>query len=318
MIRPILFLTLIAGTAGLVTAQSTDQPPSESASAAAANIVMIAGPPSHGYGAHEHYAGLRILQSAVEAADANVTVHRGWPTDAAVIRDADSIVFFADGGGRHPAIEHYDQLRQKMADGCGIAAIHYAVETIPGPVGDEWLDWMGGHFEVNYSVNPHWSAQITPNKTHPVTANIAPFESLDEWYFHLRFKSDVVPLLQAVAPEETMRRGDGEHSGNPAVRKSVAAGEVQTLAWAYQRPSGDLGGGRSFGISGGHFHWVWGVPQMLETTAGGIRWTAGLSPQLPSDAPEMPRVTQQLLLENQDEKQPANFDDSKIQSYLAN
>ncbi|TXH01385.1 MAG: hypothetical protein E6R05_05725, partial [Candidatus Moraniibacteriota bacterium] len=62
---------------------------------------------------------------------------------------------------------------------------------------------------------------------------------------------NVIPILTAVAPASTMQRADGPHSGNPHVRKEVAAGIPQHTAWAFERPDG----GRSFGFTGGHFHW---------------------------------------------------------------
>ena len=125
------------------------------------NILMIAGNPSHGYGSHEHYAGLKVLQEAIEASSDNVevTVVKGWP-DEQKIAAADSIVIYSDGGKRHVAMPHRDALRKRLADGCGFACIHYAVEMVPGESGDDWVEMLGGHFEINWSVNPHWVADF--------------------------------------------------------------------------------------------------------------------------------------------------------------
>ena len=115
------------------------------------------------------------------------------------------------------AIAHLDTLRAKLAKGCGLVCIHYAVEMVPGPPGDAWVDMLGGHFEINWSVNPHWVADFKTLPEHPTTRGVQPFATNDEWYFHMRFKDSdkVIPILAAVAPEETMRRKDGAHSGNP-------------------------------------------------------------------------------------------------------
>jgi len=43
----------------------------------------------------------------------------------------------------------------------------------------------------------------------------------------------VTPILSDLPPPETLWRKDGARSGNPAVRKVVAAGEKQHVAWAY-------------------------------------------------------------------------------------
>ncbi len=244
-------------------------------SAAKRNVLMIAGAPSHGYGSHEHYAGLKVLEESINASahDVEVQVVRGWPEDDALVEKANTIVIYCDGGGRHLAIPHLDRLRAKLAQGCGLVCLHYAVEMVPGEPGDAWVEMLGGHFEINWSVNPHWIANFESLPTHPITHGVKPFATNDEWYFHMRFNpSDkVTPILAAVAPPDTMRRPDGEHSGNPEVRKSVARGDKQVVAWAFERPDG----GRSFGFTGGHFHWNWGHNDVRRLVTNAILWTAG-------------------------------------------
>lgn len=273
-------------------------------------VLAIAGKPSHGYGAHEHYAGLKVLEESLEASTDGVemTVVRGWPDDESLIASADSIVIYCDGGGRHEAIPHLETLREKMNDGCGLVCLHYAVETVPGNVGDAMLDLLGGHFEINYSVNPHWVADITSLPQHPVARGVEPFATNDEWYFHLRFQdTNVTPILATVAPPETMRRQDGDHSGNPAVRKSVAAGEMQTLAWTYERPEG----GRAFGFTGGHYHWNWGHDDVRRLVVNAIRWTAG--DDVPASGSSLGKeISVGDLLENQDYDRPKDFSADRI------
>ena len=269
------------------------------------NVLMIAGSPSHGYGAHEHYAGLKVLEESINAStdDVDVTVVKGWPQNSSLVDQADSIVIYCDGGRRHLAIEHLDTLRAKLAKGCGLVCLHYAVEMVPGQPGDAWVDLLGGHFEINWSVNPHWVADFKSLPQHPITRGVKPFATNDEWYFHMRFKDSdkLIPILAAVAPEETMRRKDGDHSGNPAVRKSVAAGEKQTVAWAYERPDG----GRSFGFTGGHFHWNWGNDDVRRLVTNAIRWTAG--DEIPAGGSTLgEQVGVDDLLKNQDYDPPKN------------
>ena len=80
------------------------------------NILLVAGKPSHGYGSHEHYAGLKVLEESLQASDAsvNVTVVRGWPEDKSLVEAADSIVIYCDGGERHLAIPHLQELRGQL------------------------------------------------------------------------------------------------------------------------------------------------------------------------------------------------------------
>lgn len=273
-------------------------------------ILMIAGKRSHNYGAHEHYAGLRILKESIEEATdgCKVTVTRGWPDDEALVEAADTIVIYCDGGRRHLAIPKRDALAKKMADGCGLVCLHYAVEVPLGQPHEDWLAWLGGNFEINYSVNPHWTARFDDLPDHPVTRGVEGFESDDEWYFHLRFNPLAKSILSAVAPEATMRRPDGEHSGNPHVRKSVAAGEKQTVAWTFDRPDG----GRSFGFSGGHHHWNWQHDDIRRLVTNAIRWTAGDNVEESGSA--VPSVLFDDLLENQDYDRPNDFDADAIKA----
>jgi putative membrane-bound dehydrogenase-like protein len=276
-------------------------------------VLMIAGSRSHGYGSHEHYAGLKVLEAAVKASTdkLDVTVVRGWPENQSLVDQADSIVIYCDGGKRHPAIPHLDKLRSKLAQGCGLVCLHYAVEMIPGPPGDAWVELLGGHFEIDWSVNPHWVADFKSLPDHPIARGVKPFATNDEWYFHMRFEDSdkVIPILAAVAPPETMRRKDGAHSGNPAVRKSVAAGDKQTVAWAYERPDG----GRSFGFTGGHYHWNWGNNDVRRLVTNAIRWTAGEA--IPASGSSLGTdIGINELLKNQDFDPPKKFEKEKIQT----
>ena len=205
-------------------------------------VVFVAGKKSHGYGSHEHYAGSILLAKRLESAfpelDATV-VRNGWPSDSKTeFEGADCIVIYADGGKRHPSLPHLDELDELMKSGVGLACLHYGVEVPKGEAGDKFVDWIGGYFETHWSVNPHWTADFVELPDHPITRGVKPFKLHDEWYFHMRFRENmagVTPILSAVAPESTMVRPDGPHSGNPAVRKSVADGDLQHVAWCAER-----------------------------------------------------------------------------------
>ncbi|WP_417735436.1 PVC-type heme-binding CxxCH protein [Rosistilla oblonga] len=270
-------------------------------------IVFIAGKPSHGYGSHEHYAGCRLLANALTEAMPNYTaevIKNGWPeagTDA--LKDADSLVVYCDGGGRHLLNPHIDELAPLMKDGAGLVCIHYGVETLAGKPGGAFLDWIGGYFEANWSVNPHWVAKYESFPDHPISRGVKPFEINDEWYFHMRFRDGmkgVTPILSAHPPEDTMRRPDGPHSGNPAVRKAVANGEIQHMAWAAERD----GGGRGFGFTGGHFHWNWADPNFRKVMLNAIVWTA--HGEVPTAGVSTDDPTEEQLEANQDEPKPAS------------
>ncbi len=275
-------------------------------------IVFIAGIPSHGYGAHEHYAGCRLLASSLQEAMPNYDVEvikNGWPKEGAnALADADAVVVYCDGGGGHLLNPHIDEFEPLMKKGAGLVCIHYGVETPKGKTGDAFLDWIGGYFETDWSVNPHWVAQFTTFPNHPISNGVKPFSINDEWYFHMRFREGmkgVTPILSAHPPEETMRRGDGAHSGNPSVRKAVANGEIQHVAWAAERP----GGGRGFGFTGGHFHWNWADENFRKVVLNAIVWSA--HGEVPANGVTTNDPSQEELEADQDEPKPASANAAK-------
>lgn len=275
-----------------------------------ARVVFIAGNPSHGYGSHEHYAGSKLLAETLENAGLGISteVFRGWPNDESVLDRADSIVVYCDGGGGHVVLPHREKMQKLIDAGKGFVCLHYAVEVPKGQPGDDFLNWLGGYFETHWSVNPHWEANFAELPQSPITRGVKPFEANDEWYFHMRFRPEmegVTSILHAVAPESTMRRPDGPHSGNPDVRKAVANGVPQTTAWIFERPDG----GRSFGFTGGHFHWNWGRPDVLKLVSNAIAWSAKV--EVPADGVSLEPVPFKRLEENQDYDQPKNFDPRK-------
>lgn len=281
-------------------------------------VVFLAGRPSHGFGSHEHNAGCLLLANALNNSNANVlaTVYTGaggWTDDPTAFDNADAVVTYTDGGGRHPFNNRLDQVDELAERGVGVVALHYGVETRKGDEGDHFLKWLGGYFEPHWSVNPHWDAKYEKLPDHPVANGVEPFEIRDEWYYHMRFRPEmqgVTPILSALPPESTLNRKDGAHSGNPFVRKAVADGESQHMAWVSERPNGQ----RGFGFTGGHFHWNWGHDDFRKLVLNAITWTAGA--EVPEAGVVGPGVTADDLLVNQDYDTPKNFQKQKIQEQL--
>jgi hypothetical protein len=219
-------------------------------------IVMIAGRPSHPPGQHEHNAGVLLFKKCLAGVPGiKVETHSGgWPADLTAFDGAAAVVIYSDGGRGHPALQgqNLQQLETLMAKGTGLALVHYAVEPTKEKGQKEFLDWIGGCFEINWSVNPHWAGDFAKFPDHPITRGVKPFKIVDEWYYHMRFTEGmkgVTPILTALPTAETLTRPDGTHSGNPEVRKVVAAGEPQHVAWAYENSHG----GRGFGFTWGAY-----------------------------------------------------------------
>lgn len=264
--------------------------------------VLVAGRPSHGPGDHEHNAGVLLMKKSLESVP-NLVVqdyHNGWPKDPTAFDNADTILFYSDGGGGHPAIQedHLVQLHKLMEDGVGLCCVHYAVEVPKEKGGTEFLNWIGGYFEANWSVNPHWTAKFDKFPDHPVTQGVTSFEINDEWYYHMRFREKLVgvtPLLTALPPPSTLQRADGPHSGNPAVRAAIANGEVQHVSWVAERP----GDGRGFGFTGGHVHKNWSNDSFRKLVLNAIVWTA--HGEVPADGVQS-TLTNEDLAKNLDPK----------------
>lgn len=308
----LIMLAAVSVCMAPIQAMADDTPQPEPKQGQGTKIVFLAGNPSHGYGAHEHLAGCRILAEAIQRVAPEMTCEvypGGWPEDESVLDDAATIVMYADGGQGHPALKHLDTLEKHIQRGAGFVCLHYAVEVPKEHGGPEFLKWLGGYFETDWSVNPHWTAEFSELPQHPITAGVEPFSANDEWYFHMRFVPDmagVTPILTAVPPPETMLRSDGPHSGNPAVRAAVGRGEPQHVAWAFKRPDG----GRSFGFTGGHYHWNWGRTEYVRLVSNAIVWTS--QADLPSDGLAVAAAPLAELKVGQDEDIPADFDVDEV------
>lgn len=270
--------------------------------AADTKIIFIAGRPSHGPLSHEHRAGCLLLAKSLAAVKGVVTeVHtNGWVSDEKVFEGAAAIVVYSDGGGGHPFLsgDRLQKIGALMQKGVGLGALHYAVEPVTAKGNAEFRDWMGGCFETHWSVNPHWDGDFKTFPKHPVTSGVKPFKTNDEWYFHMRFRDgmkDVTPILSAVASAGTMNRGDGSHSGNPAVREAVKNGVPQHVMWTATR----AGGGRGFGFTGGHNHLGWGNTEQRKLVLNAILWIA--KSDVPANGVES-TVTQEDLMANLDPK----------------
>jgi hypothetical protein len=274
-------------------------------------VLLIAGPPSHGPGQHEHNAGVLLLQKCLAGVRGLQTDVRlgGWPKDDAAFNGVDAIIIFADGGVRHIAIQNDNlkRLDQALSKGAGLGLLHYAVEPTLEKGQAEFLRWVGGAFEINWSVNPHWKAEFKSLPRHPITRGVKPFTILDEWYFNMRFadgQKGLTPILVATPDASTTSRPDGHHSGNPTVRAAVARGDPQTVAWAFERPNG----GRGFGFTGAHFHNNWGNDDFRKLVLNAVLWLAKL--EVPAQGVDS-RITPHDLTLNLDPKPARKGDASK-------
>lgn len=233
-------------------------------------IVVVAGRQSHGPGDHEFFAGSAILMNLLkQTPNVHVVMARdGWPKNEKIFDNAACLIFYMDGRGGHPVVmkdkdgDRMVRLQKILDKGAGWVNLHYAVDYLPEH-GKRVLSWMGGYYEPNYSINPHWDATIRSLPKHPIANGVKPFVLRDEWYYNMRFVEDmknVTPILTAIPPDAT--RGTAAAKMYP--------GRPEHVAWAYERPDS----GRGFGFTGGHFHRNWADENFRRVVVNAILWCA--------------------------------------------
>ncbi len=252
------------------------------------SLVLIAGVPSHGPGAHEHRAGMLLLQQCLEAvAGLEVTVYQGgWAPSDDAFDGASAIVIYADGGPRHPllAAERLATITRLVDERrIGVGLMHYAVE-LPDGDGAEQVDaWIGGHYQAGVSCNPIWEARIEQLPDHPVAHGASPFAATDEWYINIQLGGATgarpgstdgsgrsTPILVAT-PSDAVRQGPYVHPHGPYPDVVAASGRPETLMWVHERSDG----GRGFGLAGGHFHANWANDSFRTVVLNALVWIAG-------------------------------------------
>ena len=301
--RTLFPIACVLGIIAVMMTVSRSEP--KAAAIAKKKIVFVAGMPSHGPGQHEHRAGCMLLADHLNQSglpiEAVVTT-KGWPQDKSIFDGASAVVIYSDGGPEHPAINQLADLKKMADSGVGIGCIHYAVEIPKGEPGSALLDLIGGYFETDWSVNPHWDATFKLPK-HAITRGIQDFQMRDEWYYHMRFRENmegVTPILSDLPPPETLSRKDGPHEGNPAVRAAVLERkEPQHMMWAYERKAGP-DTARAFGFTGGHFHKNWQQDDQRRVVLNAIAWIAHF--QIPETGVPSRTPTAEEMAANLDEK----------------
>lgn len=228
-------------------------------------LVVIAGTPSHKAAEHEYNSGALLLKKWLDnSPDMTVTAClNGWPADTTLLDRADGIVLFMDGKQDHLVLNpaNKNQLLRTAKRGVGVVALHYAV-TLPAGNGDPLLNLLGGFKEDGYSAHGLWTSTFATIPKHPVTNGVKPFSIDDECYFFLRFRPEIIPILQAIPPDSVRN--------TPASR--AALGQTEVVSWVYERPDG----GRSFGNTGLHFHRNWTNDDLRKLILNACRWICHL------------------------------------------
>lgn len=249
-------------------------------------LVLIAGTPSHGPGAHEFNAGVLLLVKCLKGfpgLDVSVNLN-GWPKHQDVFDGAAGILIYADGGKGHPAVQgdRLAFLGNLMKKGVGLMCAHYGVEVEKDKGGPEFQDWIGGYYEHLWSCNPMWKPEFTAFPKHPIANGLKPFAVEDEWYFNMRFRprmEGVTGILTAV-PSDKVRDGPYVYPKGPYKHIQEAKGRAEHMMWAVERADG----GRGVGFTGGHFHTNWQNDNFRKAVLNALVWICKLD--VPKDGVE--------------------------------
>ncbi len=264
---------------------------------AATKIVFIAGAKSHGSGDHEFRAGCMLLAKALnEQSGLPVkaeVVGPDWGKDKSVMDGVDGVVVYCDASTAiKNDMEFLDSLAKK---GVGLMFMHYAVHPTV-EVGEKYYrPWMGAAMEDDFSVNPHWLAELKVMPGHPISQGVPEkFESFDEFYYNMRFIKDrakVLDLVTAIPTRERMRNYINMWNWHGA----EGMDSPQSMMWGYERQDG----GRGVGFTGGHYHCNWALDGFRTVVLNAIVWCAGM--EVPEGGVKSEKVTEDQLNENLDD-----------------
>ena len=227
---------------------------------AACKIVFVAGSNFYKPGEHAYLEGCGVLMAMVKKSPGVVPVLAlDWPKKPETFRGAKAVVFFCDGGDKHPVLKatHAAELQKLMDAGVGLVQLHQ-VADVPADFADRARGWAGGAWEKKSGQRAHWVETFQAFPDHAVMSGVEPFTIDDGYLWNIRFVpklAGVTPLLRTVNPKSS-----DDKSANGAI-----------VSWAYQRP----GGGRSVTFTGGHLQQSFDEIGYRRFLTNAILWTAG-------------------------------------------
>lgn len=224
-----------------------------------AKIVFIAGSSFFKPGEHEYVGGCALLMDLVKQTPGVFPVLAlDWPKDPETFKNAKAVVFFLDGGAKHPCLKGGKLVKTvELAEaGVGLVMLHQGVD-IDNDFGDRMRGWMGAAWEKGYSQRGHWVAEHKDFPKHSIMHGVKPFKIDDGYLYKLRFADGmkgITPLLKTVNPKAPQAKLD----------------DAAIVSWAFERANG----GRSFAFTGGHLHASFAEEGYRRFLVNGILWSA--------------------------------------------
>ncbi len=234
-------------------------------------VVLIGGEGRAGAPQHDHAAGIRALQALLEADDAiadRIEVRAfpdGWPADPAALTDAATIIWYFEGGEKHPLRDPVKRAAFETAiqRGAGVVALHQA-STVP--VGDDFgLRGVLGAVRVGLrDRTTQWTQVESMRSALPLLQRVpVAFGYRDEFY-------------------PTFERGEGEGIYTPLLRATLNPQfrdgvwlvedrpETRDVGWAFESANG----ARAVTFSGMHYAAAFDQPELRTFLRNAVLWTA--------------------------------------------
>jgi type 1 glutamine amidotransferase len=266
MLRLTPLLLLLTTTAFALTEEQQKVPlEADAPDASMTKIVLLAGIPSNKPGQHEYFAGCALLAKCLKQTPGvwPVIAAEGWPKNEAIFTGAKAIVVYMDAGDKLSFLDtaRWAVIKKAVEGGAGYVAMHQAVE-VPAAQGTDYRAWLGALWEKDTGCRGHWDMTFDSLPQHPITTGCTPFAApKDGWLYNLRFnETGVTPLLQGTVPDKSRSTPDAQ----------AHLGRAETIAWAYERPSG----ARSVGFTGADLHSSWHIDSQRRMITNAILWTA--------------------------------------------
>jgi hypothetical protein len=218
-------------------------------------VLLLGVKRDHPPGRHQYMGGLRVLAKCLEGVPQIKTeiiaADEPWPQGPELLEKADGVVLYLGQGAKwmQQSPERKAAIEALARRGGGIVAFHSGIMTKDAEYIEPFRSLVGGcHGGPDRRYVVMEGDVRVADRNHPISQGVEDLRIGDEFYFKLKFaqQGKLQPILQV--PIE---------------------GNVETVAWAYERPDG----GRSFGYSGMDPHEAWRQIAYRRIAAQSVLWS---------------------------------------------
>lgn len=241
------------------------------------SILVVGSKPDHPYGSHMYEFEGKLLAQCLSKQDGVYAEYvASWPPTKQQLENAKAFVFYSNPAGSvllQPA--HRSQFDQFMKADVGFVAIHWATGVGYDKISDtqqlrdQFRGWLGGWFRrppCDIKVDEAKLRMVA--KDHPIGRGWSNSVIRDEFYLNPVLHDRAKPLL-------TVNVDDKD----------------QIVGWTFEREGQ---GGRSVGITLGHFHHNFAREDFRRLLVSSVLWSA--KQDIPKEGPDVKVMPDKLLL----------------------